>query len=80
MVSALSYIFLLIFAAIPMASLVFIYGGVSPREMLKALIVLVCTAIMLGTVGIFISTWLKRTARATVMSYLVVLFQFHLEN
>jgi hypothetical protein len=57
-----------------MASLVFIYGGVSPREMVKALIVLLCTAIMLGTVGIFISTWLKRTARATVISYLVVLF------
>jgi len=74
LVSALSYVFLLIFAAIPMASLVFIYGGVSPREMVKALIVLLCTTIMLGTVGIFISTWLKRTARATVLSYLVVLF------
>ncbi len=73
LVSALSYIFLLIFAAIPMASLVFIYGGVSLREMVKALVVLFCTAIMLGTIGIFTSTWLKRTARATVVSYLIVL-------
>lgn len=73
LISALSYIFLLIFAAIPMASLVFIYGGVSIREMLKALIVLVCTAIMIGTIGIFMSTWLKRSGRATVVSYLVIL-------
>jgi len=74
LISALSYIFLLIFAAIPMASLVFIYGGVSPRDMVKALIVLFCTAVMLGTVGIFTSTWLKRTGRASVVSYLIVLF------
>ncbi len=73
LISALSYIILLIFAAIPMASLVFIYGGVSPRDMIKALIVLFCTAIMLGTIGIFTSTWLKRSGRATVVSYLIVL-------
>lgn len=71
--SALSYIFLLIFAAIPMVSLVFIYGGVAPREMLKALVVLISTAIMLGTIGIFMSTWLKRSGRATIASYLIVL-------
>ena len=73
LVSALSYIFLLILAAIPLASLVFIYGGVSLRDMIKALIVLFCTAIMIGTIGIFTSTWLKRTGRATVISYLIVL-------
>ena len=73
LVSALGYIFLLVFAAIPMASLVFIYGGVAPRDMLKALIVLLATAVMLGTVGIFMSTWLKRSGRATIASYLIVL-------
>jgi ABC-type transport system involved in multi-copper enzyme maturation permease subunit len=73
LVSALGYIFLLVFAAIPMASLVFIYGGVAPRDMLKALIVLLATAIMLGTIGIFMSTWLKRSGRATIASYLIVL-------
>ena len=71
--SALSYIFLLVFAAIPLASLVFIYGGVAPRDMFKALTILVSTAIMLGTIGIFMSTWLKRSGRATIASYLIVL-------
>ncbi|MBU0512814.1 MAG: ABC transporter permease [Chloroflexi bacterium] len=73
LVSALSYVFLLIFAAIPLASLVFIYGGVSLRDMLKAFIVVVCTAVMVGTIGVFMSTWLKRSGRATIFSYLIIL-------
>jgi ABC-type transport system involved in multi-copper enzyme maturation permease subunit len=73
LISSLSYIFLLVFAAVPIGSLVFIYGGVAPHDMLKALLVLVCTATMLGTSGIFMSTWLKRSGRATIASYLVVL-------
>lgn len=73
LISALSYVFLLIFAAVPMVSLVFIFGGVSPRDMIKALVVLVAVAVTLGVTGIFTSAWLGRTARATVLSYLVVL-------
>jgi len=34
----MSYVFLLIFAAVPMASLIFIFGGVSLRDMVKALV------------------------------------------
>jgi ABC-2 type transport system permease protein len=70
--SALSYLFLLIFAAIPMASLIFIFGGVAPREMAKALVVIVAVAITFGVLGMFMSTWLRRTGRATVLSYLFV--------
>jgi ABC-2 type transport system permease protein len=73
LVSALSYVFLLIFAAIPMASLIFIFGGVTLRDMIKALIVLVVVAVTLGIIGLFMSAWLGRTSRATVISYLVVI-------
>jgi hypothetical protein len=73
LISALSYVFLLIFAAIPMASLVFIFGGVAPRDMIKALIILVAVTVTLGVVGVFMSTLWGRTGRATVISYLVVL-------
>jgi ABC-2 type transport system permease protein len=72
LVSALSYVFLLIFAAIPMASLIFIFGGVTLRDMLKVLVVLVVVAVTLGIIGLFMSAWLGRTSRATVISYLVV--------
>ena len=73
LISALSYVALLLFAAIPMASLVFIFGGIAPRDLLKTLIILVAVTVTLGVIGIFMSTWLRRTGRATVLSYLIVL-------
>ncbi len=73
LVASLGYVFLLIFAAIPMASVVFIFGGVAPKELLKALIIVTSVAVMLGVVGVFASAWLARTTRATVASYLFVL-------
>ncbi|MBX3000903.1 MAG: ABC transporter permease [Caldilineaceae bacterium] len=76
LIAALSYVLLLIFAAVPLASLVFIFGGVAPWEMLKALIVLVSVAVMLGVVGLFFSVWFGRSGRATILSYLFVLVLF----
>jgi ABC-2 type transport system permease protein len=73
LVSALSYIFLLLFAAIPLSSLVFLFGGVALRDMAKSLILLVAVAVMFGVVGLFFSALMGRTGRATVASYLVVL-------
>lgn len=72
LISALTYVFLLIFAAIPMASLIFIFGGVTLWDMVKALVILLSVAIMFGMLGMFMSTLLGRTPRATVMSYMVV--------
>ncbi len=73
LVSAMSYIFLLLFAAVPLASIVFIFGGVAPREMLKALLVLLVVAVTFGFLGLFMSALFGRTGRATVASYLTVL-------
>lgn len=73
LVSALSYVFLLIFAAIPLASLVFIFGGVTLRDMFKSLLVIVATAVLFGVVGLFTSTLFGRTGRSTAITYVIVL-------
>ena|GEM_PF-325841 len=73
LISALSYVFLLIFAAIPLASLVFLFGGVAPLTMLKALFILVVVAVTLGIYGLFLSALLGRTGRATVISFVSVM-------
>jgi ABC-2 type transport system permease protein len=73
LISALGYVFLLIFAAVPMASLVFTFGGVTLVDMLKVLVILLATAVTLGVTGVFMSVWVGRTVRATVLSYLFVL-------
>ena len=70
--ASMSYVFLLIFAAVPMASLVFIYGGVGLREMVKTLLVLASIAIFFGVIGLFMSALFGRTGRSTVLAYLVV--------
>lgn len=72
LISALSYIGLLIFAAIPLASIVFVFGGITLGSMAKALLMLVVTAVMVGTMGLFFSALFRRTGRATVVSLLVV--------
>lgn len=72
LISAMSYVLLLLFAAVPLASLVFIFGGVAPSEMLKALLMLVLIAVTFGILGLFMSALFGRTGRATVASFVVV--------
>jgi ABC-2 type transport system permease protein len=73
LISALSYVFLLLFAAVPLASVIFIFGGVAPRDMLKVLLVLVVTAVSFGVLGLFMSALFGRTGRATIASFVAVL-------
>ncbi len=72
LISALSYVFLMIFAAVPLASLVFLFGGVALVQLLKGLLVLVVAAVTLGIYGLFLSAWLSRTGRATVVGFISV--------
>jgi ABC-type transport system involved in multi-copper enzyme maturation permease subunit len=73
LVSTAGYIFLLLFAAIPLVSLVFIFGGVTPVDLLLAALVIWTTAMTFGMIGLFFSAWRKRTIQAIVLSYLVIL-------
>jgi ABC-type transport system involved in multi-copper enzyme maturation permease subunit len=67
--SALSFIVLLLLAAVPLQSLAFLLGGVAPEEVLIALGILVTTAIAFGTVGVFFSALMQRTLGASVLTY-----------
>ena len=71
--SALSYILLLLFSAIPLQSIAFLFGGVTELELILSFVVLTVTAITLGTVGIFFSAVTPRTISASVRSYTVAL-------
>lgn len=69
--SALSYIFLLLLAAIPLQSIAFLFGGVSETELILAFVVLTVTAITLGTIGLYFSTTVDRTLTASVRAYTI---------
>jgi hypothetical protein len=67
--SALSYVLLLLLAAIPLQSIAFLFGGVSELELILAFVLLTVTGITLGTVGIFFSAIAPRTLTASVRAY-----------
>jgi ABC-2 type transport system permease protein len=72
--SALIYVWLLIAASIPLTAVVFVYGGVAPEDILRGYIVLIVTALGLGSFGLFASSLVRRTQAATAISVFTVLF------
>ena len=67
--AALAFLLVLILAVAPFESLAFMIGGVAPEEVIVSLVVLVCAALLYGSVGIFWSSLLKSTAGSTVLAY-----------
>jgi ABC-2 type transport system permease protein len=72
-VASLIYVQLLILAAIPLSSVVFLFGGVALRDVIQVIGLLALTAVTYGVLGLFFSALTRRTSQATVWSYLVVL-------
>ena len=73
LLSALVYVWLLIAASIPLTAVVFVFGGVAPDDVLRGYIVLVVTALGLGSFGLFCSSLVKRTQAATAITIFGVL-------
>ena len=73
LIATLSYVLLLIFTAVPLGSLVLVFGGVDPLDLLRALALLVVTALTFGMIGLLCSAVVRRTITATILAYAVVL-------
>lgn len=74
--SAFTYMLLLILTALPIQSIAFLLGGVGLGEMVVSSVMLLVTAIFFCTLGIFFSSFMKRTLTATVSSYGALLSSF----
>lgn len=73
MLAGLTNSLLLIAASIPVFSLVLFFGGISPAEMLLALLIYVVTALVVGSFGLFCSTVFKRPSLSTSITYVLTL-------
>jgi len=73
LISALGWVWLLIAASIPLTAVVFVFGGVGPDDVVRAYLVLVVTAIGLGSFGLFCSSLVRRTQAATAVTIFGVL-------
>jgi ABC-type transport system involved in multi-copper enzyme maturation permease subunit len=73
LLSALSWVFLLLLASIPVTALVFTFGGVGPEDLVRAYVILFATAIAFGSMGLFVSAFVKRTQAATVINLVLTI-------
>ncbi len=71
LLAALGYAGLLIVASIPIASAVFLFGGVSPEDVWRAFLLLVVTTVTFGLLGLFCSALVRTTGLASVLSYVL---------
>lgn len=73
--AALAWVALLILAVAPLQSLAFMFGGVSPEEVILSQVVLLMAALLFASIGIFWSTMVKSSVVSNVLTYGTILFQ-----
>ncbi|WP_232699406.1 ABC transporter permease [Brevibacillus daliensis] len=69
MLTSILFMFLLLIASMPLYSFIFLYGGVAPMQLVKLFLFFTVNIIFFGSLGIFCSTWIKRTSISTITAY-----------
>jgi ABC-type transport system involved in multi-copper enzyme maturation permease subunit len=72
LVSSLAYVLILVLASIPLMSIVFLFGGIAPDDIVRVYLMLLAVSFGAGSIGLFLSAWLKRTQVATAVALGVV--------
>jgi ABC-2 type transport system permease protein len=67
--AALAYVFLLIFAALPLLGVAIFLGGVAPEEVAIALLMICASALAFGAIGLCYSAWVRSTIGAAALAY-----------
>lgn len=70
--SALTTVLLLAVSALPIQSLVFVYGGISVTDLAGLFLCYGVVAVLTGGLGLFFSSFLKRSTIATVCTYTAI--------
>lgn len=74
--SSLAFMVLIVLATLPIYSIVFLYGGISPSQLTLVFLFYLFTMLLLGSIGIMCSTLFKRTIMSVIMTYGITLFIF----
>ncbi|EMT54015.1 ABC transporter permease [Brevibacillus borstelensis] len=72
--TSLAFTSLLVIASMPLYSIVMLYGSVSPEQLLTLALFFGVNIMFLGSLGLFCSTWIKRTAVSTIIAYGIAFF------
>jgi hypothetical protein len=74
LLSALSYIFLLVLVSIPLQSIAFLLGGLSAVELILSQLLVVTAAVTYALYGLWCSAVMRSTLAATVATFAGMLF------
>jgi ABC-2 type transport system permease protein len=69
MMTSILFIGLVVISSLPLYSFVFLYGGISPGQLIKVFWFFAVNIFLFGSIGIFCSTWFKRTGVSTIVAY-----------
>lgn len=69
LLASISQVILLIAASLPIFAVIFMFGGISIKEVAQLFMFYIVTAIAAGSIGIFFSSYMKRTTASTVLTY-----------
>ncbi|RAV21731.1 ABC transporter permease [Paenibacillus contaminans] len=67
--SSLSFMLVVIIATLPLYSIVFLFGGVSPVQLIAVFLFYMFVMLLLGSIGVFVSTVFKKTMVAVIVTY-----------
>lgn len=74
LISALSYVFLLVLVSIPLQSIAFLLGGLSLAELVVSQVVILVAAVTYALYGLWCSAAMRTTLAATVTTFAGMLF------
>lgn len=72
--SSIVFLGLLLTAGLPIYSIVFLFGGVSPFQLIMIFFFYFVTMLAIGSIGIFFSTVTKRTITSMIATYGMMIF------
>ncbi len=73
LLAGLAFDVLLILCSLPLFSLVFLFGGVGVDQVLSLFVVFLATTLLLGSMALFVSTVMRRSGAAVIVSLLCML-------
>ncbi|NLP52682.1 ABC transporter permease [Bacillus sp. RO1] len=74
LVSSLSFLLLIVISSLPLYSIVFLFGGISPKLLMMTFGVYLLSMATLGSIGVFFSTLIRKTIVAMICTYGVAFF------
>ncbi|KMK76372.1 ABC transporter permease [Alkalihalobacillus pseudalcaliphilus] len=74
LISSVAFLLVIICSSLPLYMIVFLFGGISPRMLVLTFLMYIFTMVVIGAIGVFISTLVRKTIISMVTAYSLAFF------